>query len=360
MHERVQLNTNTEWGGGEYQVLNLLDGLQRRGVPVRLLAHPDGVLLRRAQGKGLNAEALPEGCSRCALRRILDACGATLLHAHDSGALSLAAGVRRNCGIPVVVSRRVASPLRRNLWSRWKCGRHNVTAFLAISETVKRVLVRSGVDPDRIEVVPSGVDVPALDAVTADPLLKQAHGNRPLVCGIGKLSRKKNWEQWVRVAGCLSRRGRDLHWLLAGDGPEQAALSALAREEGVESRIHFLGFRSDADRILKSCDALLFPSLMEGASVTVRQAMVLGTPVVAVDAEGTAESLAGYGWLIRPGDVEAGARALEEILDRPDTARQKTQLAREHARSHYSLDATVGGTLRAYERLLAGPGAVRV
>lgn len=192
-----------------------------------------------------------------------------------------------------------------------------------------------------------------LDAVSPDPELRRRYRADFLVAGVGSLTRKKNWQMLVRTAALLAGEGLDIHWLLAGEGPERPRLEALAQRCGVRERVHLLGFRQDSQRILKSCDLLFFPSLMEGASVTVREAMALGTPVVAVNAAGTAESLDGHGRLVAPDDIEEAARNIRDLLAKPAARETLIDAARESARRRFSFERTVEGTRQVYDAVLS-------
>lgn len=356
----IHIHTNREWGGGEYQVLNLVKGLVARGWPVKVFAHHRGELFKRLRAQRLPVAPLPRGGfldrvtgRRAALRDRVAGLQAALVHVHDSPATSIGIDVGTQTDIPVVLSRRVASPLRRNVFSRRKYSARALAAVIAISETVKNVFARSGYPRDRIHVVPSGLDVAGLETVAPDPEFRRQFKAPFLAGGVGKLSHKKNWQLLVRVAAEVARRGGpEVAWCIAGDGPELDELRDLARRLGVGPRIHFLGFRKDATRVLKSLDVLFFPSLMEGASVTVREAMLLGVPVVAANAAGTVESLAGHGWVVNPHDVEGAARSVIEVLTDATRRNEVCRKARALAAERYSIDVTVEGTVRVYEKVL--------
>ena len=351
-----QVNTSPDWGGGENQILHLVQGLVALGERVTLFAHPKGELLRRAEAAGCDVCPLPRSGRKPSVSGTAEAvsqAGVDLLHVHDSRGATLGAAVGRKLDLPVVLSRRVASPLRRNPLSRWKYSRRNFRAVVAISNTVRDVFLRTSRFPaDDVFVAPTGVDIGELDAVERDYAFRKEFPGQFLVGGVGKLSVKKNWVFLVRVAARMMATNLDIHWLIAGDGDERDAIELLARELGVEDRIHLLGFRSDALRILKSLDLLFFPSIVEGASVTVRECMVLGTPVVAVDADGTMESLAGHGWGIADGDVEGAAMGVTEALTNQPLRYERVSGARRHAVEHYTYDRTVAGTLEVYRKAL--------
>ena len=347
------LNTNAGWGGGEYQVLQLNSGLVSRGFASTLFAHPEGRLLDRARESGLPAELLDRGFGRLLVRDAIAGKGIGLLHAHDSRALALGISAARALRIPLVLSRRVASPVRRNPVSLWKYSARNIQAVIAMSETVREVFLRSGYPTERIHVAPSGVDVAALRRVPAAADVRARARGQWRVAGVGRLSRKKNWELLVRVAAHMAQRtDMDIHWVVAGDGPLRGRLESLARRLGVADRIHFLGFREDGAGVLKACDLLFFPSLAEGASVTVREAMVLGVPVVAADTPGTAESLAGHGWLVGGRDVEGAAAQIGHVLNRPAEREAVSLSGARFAEDAYSVDRMVEGSIRVYEQVL--------
>ncbi len=351
-----QINTNRDWGGGENQILHLMQGLQSRGVEVTLFAHPDGVLLKRAQESGCRVCEIPFCGRKPSVRRLsktISERNVDLLHVHDSGGLSIGGRVGRSLDVPLVLSRRVASPLRRNPLSKLKYSHRNIAAVIAISQTVRNVFLRTSHFPgDAVYVVPTGIDIGELDGVERDQEWRCSLGGDAIVGGVGKLSVKKNWKFLVEVAARMKADGNRIQWVIAGDGDQREMLEAMARELEVDDCLHFLGFRSDALRVLKSLDLLFFPSVMEGASVTVRECMILGTPVVAVNAEGTMESLAGNGWGVENGDVDGAVQCVSEALSNRMLRQERVASARRYAIENYSYDRTVTGTLEVYRKVL--------
>lgn len=352
------VNANREWGGGENQILNLVAALHEEGVRTTLIALEGGVLAARAQAAGLPLLLFTKRGGVAQVARHCAACGIEMLHVHDSPSTTIGVKVGRRLGLPVVLSRRVASPLRRNPLSRRKYSPRALAGVLAISQTVKEVFGRcTGFPDERLFVVPSGVQVGELDAVTRDTEFRRQYGQGDyLVGGVGKLSAKKNWAMLVETAAALRERGLGVRWVIAGEGPEQAALEAMLVERGLQEHVHLLGFREDATRVIKSLDLLFFPSLIEGASVTVREAMLLGTPVVAVDAPGTMESLDGHGIGLKAGDIAAAADAVQRVLTDTDQRQAMISGARRSALARFAFPVTVSGTLAAYRAIWEGWG----
>lgn len=353
----AHLHTNREWGGGEHQVLHLARAQKALGLGCVLLTPREGALWGKAKQVGIWTEPLSPQTRLSAgahgsVLNVMREMGINLLHAHDSTATGHGVWLKRHHpACRLVLSRRIASPLRRNPRSRRKYSSASLDGVLAISETVKRVFCESGYPEERVWVAPSGLDLAALSALANRPDSRRETRARPLIGGLGKLSDKKNWTLMVETAAVLKARGRALDWALAGEGPEAGSLRTLAAERGVSDEVTFLGFRHDAQALLCGFDLLFFPSRVEGASVTVREAMALGVPVVAARAAGTMESLDGSGWIIDPDDPEAAADAVEQVLDNADARNERVEAAKAIALSRYSLENMVGATLKGYDRL---------
>ena len=161
----LHLNTETGWRGGEAQTLRLAQGLQARGHQ-RLVAGPQqGELLKRAAAAGLTVVPLAsrgEMDLRAArlLSRILRDERIDLLHAHTAHAVMLGtlATLFRRRRPALVAARRLSFPLRSAFFGRIKYGLR-VDRVIAVSEAIRRLLVRQGLRADRVAVVHSGIDL---------------------------------------------------------------------------------------------------------------------------------------------------------------------------------------------------------
>jgi glycosyltransferase involved in cell wall biosynthesis len=173
-----------------------------------------------------------------------------------------------------------------------------------------------------------------------------------LALSSGRLSREKNH---IALVGALADLP-DLHVALAGVGPEQERLAAFAAEHGVSDRLHLVGEvpPSRIFEFLAAGDAYVFPSVNETFGLAVAEAAIAGLPVVAnalpvlrevlSTEEGEPAALFAEG-----ADPAVIARALGELMGKPDLARRLADLGRGLA-VRYSPSAMCGG----YERLLAG------
>lgn len=144
----LHLDTGREMRGGQWQALYLIERLAAAGHRGTLLARPGSPLLEWALEKGLDARPLR-------LREFLKlAPSFDLVHAHDARSHTLASLLPR----PFVVSRRVAFPVRASAASRWKYSRPS--RYIAVSNYVKGILLGSGIDADKIDVVYDGIPLP--------------------------------------------------------------------------------------------------------------------------------------------------------------------------------------------------------
>ena len=140
-----------------------------------------------------------------------------------------------------------------------------------------------------------------------------------------------------------------------GDGPLRETLTELVRSLGLDSRVHFLGVRSDVPDILRALDVFALTSLSEAASLTLLEAMAAGVPVVVTAVGGNPELVRhGIDGLHVPrGDAGATATALLQILDDPGPASVMGSAARQRVVERYQLDATVAAYLQTVSEICA-------
>lgn len=325
----VHLASGREWRGGQRQVWLLARELARLGVEQTVVTGRGSVLAERLESEaiprhlvswrtGLDPRVLPPLLGE--LRR-----APAILHAHDAHALTLGGLTAGLAGRPLVVTRRAEFHLRwPGFWVR-------ADRVIAISHAVARVLAADGVRPDRIVVVHSGLD---LAAVRRTPKLgiRASLGLDDDACvaaSVGALGREKDHATLLRAAARLAAAYPRLHWVVAGEGPERAALERLRDELGLAHRVHLVGHLEDPARLIADANLFVMSSRAEGLGTSVLEAMALGVPVASTSAGGLPEMLGdGAGVLTPPGDPAALADAMARLLSDPGLARSVTQRAR--------------------------------
>ena len=134
----------------------------------------------------------------------------------------------------------------------------------------------------------------------------------PVVLALGRLHRNKGFDLLIRAMAMVP--GAAL--VIAGDGPERAALGALARDEAVAERVHFAGWRQDTGALLAGCDVLVCSSRHEPLGNVVIEAFSAGRPVVAAAVAGPVELIdpGRTGLLVPPEDPARLAAAIRTVL----------------------------------------------
>jgi glycosyltransferase involved in cell wall biosynthesis len=168
-----------------------------------------------------------------------------------------------------------------------------------------------GWPPRRVHHLPNFVP----DMAGALPLPRAALGvpdDATLVLALGRLHRNKGFDVLIRALARLP----DAHAVIAGEGPERPALTALARAEGLEARVHMPGWREDTAGLLAACDVLACPSRHEPLGNVVIEGWSARRPVVAAAAQGPSELIASgrNGLLVPCDDAEALADALGAVV----------------------------------------------
>ena len=121
--------------------------------------------------------------------------------------------------------------------------------------------------------------------------------------------------------------------MLAGDGPERLLAGSVAREEGVEDRVRFLGEQQDVERVLSCADLFLLPSEFESFGLAALEAMACGVPVISTRTGGLPEVIehGSTGYLGAVGDLDGLAAASLDILSDPERHQAMSRAARGRA-----------------------------
>jgi glycosyltransferase involved in cell wall biosynthesis len=151
--------------------------------------------------------------------------------------------------------------------------------LIAVSGITRQDLITSGVHPERVDVIPNGIDYGRIRAVSPAP----THYD---IGYCGRLKNHKNIDVLLRAVALVKRTKPDVSVVIIGDGPERQSLERLASELGLERNVQFTGALDDFDDVaalLKSCSIFIHPSTKEGGgSITLLEANACGLPVIAV------------------------------------------------------------------------------
>jgi len=219
--------------------------------------------------------------------------------------------------------------------------------FVAVAAPHGRHLIEEeGFPPDRVRVIPNGVDVQRYRPRAADFVFRRQLGipEGPLAATVARLSEVKNLEMFLDVAARARRQVSSAQFMIVGDGPLRPALVARAARLGLADCVHFLGWRSDVPELLALANVFLLTSHNEANPVSVLEAMAAGVPVVATRVGSVPETVReGMGFLVEPGGTEEMTEHLVRLFRHPEAARSMGMAGRELVVRNWSLEQMVRG-----------------
>jgi sugar transferase (PEP-CTERM/EpsH1 system associated) len=242
-----------------------------------------------------------------------------------------------------------------------------VKRFVAVSSDLATWLSEStGISRDRITHIVNGVDCQRFRPDPQERSRRTREFGVPsgaIVIGtVGRLEMVKGQDQLLRAWPSITRRaaaaGRQVRLLLVGDGGRRAALESLARELDIDATVIFAGMCANVAEILQTMDVFVLPSLNEGISNTVLEAMATGLPVVATRVGGNPELITDgvTGYLVDPGETEQLATAVATLVQDDALRSRMSAASRRQTLERFSLETMVRRYDELYRELLAGSG----
>ena len=352
-------------GGAERHVVDLALALQREGHAVTVACSVPGSLAEPLEAARIAVRpilgrivkrrvSLPYARE---LRKLLGRERFDLVHAHIYASAAASALATVGSGLPLVVTEHTEALWQGRggrLFSPWMYRR--ASRVIAVSDAIRRRLVeRDGLSPAKITLLPNSV-----------PPVRQAHGDalplpkelaeRPLVGVVARLQPEKGVASFLKAASHVAGEVPDARFVVVGDGPLRKELFGLAEELGIRDRVLFLGFRPDAQALLKLMDVVAVPSVSEGTPLVVLEAMSAGVPVVASRVGGIPGQIqpGREGILVPPGDAQALGDALLGLLRDPESARRMGEAGRLRAETEFSHENMVRKVEGIYRDALTG------
>jgi glycosyltransferase involved in cell wall biosynthesis len=312
----------------------LADEIEAAGWPVASLGVPEGLrpgLLLR-------------------LARLLAGWGADVVHTHDERAHLYGTAAARLAGVPRVVHTRHSQGTRltRRQRAAVVLASAGVDHFVCVSHDSARLAVRQGINRRKVRVIWNGIDTqrftPSGGAATGPAIV------------VARLSPEKDVANLLRAAQLVRRQSPSFRLEVAGDGPCLPDLRRLAGELALDDCVSFLGQVRDVPGLLARAGLFVLPSLSEGISLTLLEAMSSGLAVVATRVGGNPEVVADgqTGLLVPPADPPALAATLLTVSQDAGLRSRLGRAGRQRAEQHFDIRRTVAD----YERLFRGVNAL--
>lgn len=298
------------------------------------------------------------------LARIMREFRPDIVHSRNWGAIE-AMPAARISGVPVAIHSEhgyevdmlAGLPNRRRILRRFAYAAADV--IFTVTEELRTYHARQARLPvERIRVLPNGADMSRFAPGTGGrQKTRQQLGlnDESLVIGaVGRLVPIKDHTTLLKAAEILISHGKPVKVLLAGSGPELGKLEEfVAASSRLSGRVVFAGAVPDIAPLLKAIDIFVLPSLSEGMSNTLLEAMASSLPVVATRVGGNPELVEEErsGWLFKAGDVVGLAAILERIGLDSRLRQEFGEAARQRAVQHFSLEVMIEGYRSLYIEL---------
>lgn len=272
----------------------------------------------------------------------------------------------RLAGVPIVVHGEHGydndDPEGRNRWKRRVrrvCG-VLIDRFVVVSDDLHRWLTsRVGIPERKVVKIANGVDIHRFAPGDGAAVRRELHvpDDAFVVGTVGRLEAVKNQTSLVQAFATLAATRPEMFLVIAGEGRRRSALEDLARQTNIATRIRFLGERTDVPRVLQAMDVFVLPSVAEGMSNTLLEAMASGLPIVATRVGGSVEVVAdGVNGLLVESGSEALAAAILRYVSEQSVRRQHGIASRRRVANLFSL----GRMRSAYDGLYRQLGAAAI
>lgn len=353
----------------------LVDDFRAAGAEVHVLDMPGNWLPPRilpgivARGIGFSVNLVRALFVRTALwmsllRRlridivhINNACG----YDHD---LMLAARLSRR---PCLVHER---GIQTQIGYRTRYFANRVNRILAISDAVADNLLNQGIRHERVVRIDDGIDASRFEQHESETVIRERYGIEagvPVIGIVGNIKRWKGQHVVVDAVGILMREHPQLRCLFVGsiaDAEYHQSLLSRARSAGIpEASLVFTGYVPHPADVMRIMDIVLHASVEpEPFGIVLLEAMGCGRPLIATNIGGPKEIVlhGETGYLVRPGDHEALASAIADLLGNPSAALRMGEKAQVRYRQRYTIQANVAAIEREYDAVLKRQGRIRI
>lgn len=221
-----------------------------------------------------------------------------------------------------------------------------VKQYLANSEAVKNFYVKHiGVHPEKVTVIPNGLDIDYFDSINPDQKLKELLGIKAddfvIIC-VANLHINKGHRYLLEAFENIYSEHPNTHLLVVGDGTEHKNLIFQIKNYSSKNNISFLGRRTDVPALLKISNCFILPTLFEGQSNAILEAMASGLPVITTDIPENQELInhKQNGWLVPSKSITALTKAIETLYSDSSLQKILTIKANFTLRNHFSLETS--------------------
>jgi glycosyltransferase involved in cell wall biosynthesis len=338
----------------------------RRGHKIIIACQPDSWISKRTPEYGIDViEARLGGATDIKgimnIRREIRRHDIDLVSTHSSKDSWTAGLAAKMAGVKVVRTRHLGELVSRGAAGRFIYGKLP-DAVVTTGDVVLEHLVRDvRVRRDKVVSIPTGIDLDRFDPDRVDgSVFRNELGILPeniLIGMLGMLRKVKGHSFLIEATAELIAEFPQLRVVLVGDiafdSPIKERLHKEIAERGLIGKVLMPGYRTDVPQVLAAMDVFVHPSLEEGVSQAISQALAMKKPTVASDAGATKEQILDgeTGLLVERGNSRQLATAIQRLLRNPEDARRMGENARKLVERKFSYEAMLDSTEEVYARL---------
>lgn len=236
-----------------------------------------------------------------------------------------------------------------------------VKKIVAVSESVRKDVISNnwGLDPHKVITVKNCIDLSTIDRIRISKGESRAQlglAEDEIVFGtVGRLAATKGQSYLIEAFALVKERIPNARLVITGNGPLFSELEKKAANLGVASSVLFTGYRNNVFEMLRAFDIFVLPSLAEGLSIALLEAMASGLPIIASDVGGIPEVFGNCkcGKLVKPKEVRSLAAAMIEIsyLDN-DSKKDLGAHGRTRIEEEFTADVMIKKLTELYESVL--------
>lgn len=356
----LYVESSRSWGGQEYRTCLEINWLNSHGHQAWLVCNPDSQVHSKALELGTRLLTMPlqSRLNPLCSWRLWRFCRRNHIHlikAYSSKDHWICLPLFF-CGIPLSRARCITDPVRSK--SRALVFKYGCSQIVADASVIKDDLVRKhGVDPAKIEVIGSAVDLEKFKPPRDRMKFRREVGlsaDTPLIGNVGMIRPDKGQRVLVDAARVVLEQRPDARFVIVGQGTGILkrginVMNAIDRA-GLADKVIMTGYRWDTPDLFAACDMIVIASLhTEASPIVLREAFASGRPVIATKVGDIPEIVQHRhnALLIEPGDSHSMAAAINEFISDPELAQRCAENGLRYATEHFSFDTMMEAKLRA-------------
>ncbi|MEM4202814.1 MAG: glycosyltransferase family 4 protein [Candidatus Methanomethylicaceae archaeon] len=367
---------DSRFGGGVRVILSLIKMAQHHGWVADVLS-TDPVVKREFELRGVKVVALPviwrntspvrDCVGLVRLIHFLASSDYSIVHTHTSKGGFIGRLAARMARIPIIIHtvhgfafHEFSHPVSLYFYSRLeRLAAHWCHCIITVSNFHRDWALRLGIaPPDKIIAIPNGISTDHLRVTTALLEMRARLGlssKDKVILTLGRLFPQKGVEYLIQaMPRVLSSVGQPVVLLIAGEGPLLDNLRGLTEKYGVSQHVRFLGFRKDIGDLLNAADIVVLPSLWEGLSIALLEAMAMAKPIITTAIGSNREVIddGRNGILVQPADSNGLAQAIISLLSDPFLMLRLGKTAQETFFTYYTEERMLEQTWQVYSDLI--------